>query len=257
MPTAKTGEVTILPGSNLTSWDEGLTKAQLDAVEKCVESVATISCKTYKDMAAAFAELKDALPDGNWVKWTNSVELNVGARTIQDLAAANVWLESTAIDDAKIGRLSARALCMIATCTEKKQKQLEARLAAGEILTFKKVKEHVEGTATKDEAAQPVPAAKQIKDLKEQLKQSILFTRAQVAAADEAIKERDALAAQVKELTTLIQQAMESADISPWMKDAMQGAIKPRLLDGIGKLVMRKTSDASMSPFRDAPAAKP
>ena len=246
MPTAKTGEVTILPGSNLSSWDEGLTKAQLDAVEKCVESVATISCKTYKDMAAAFAELKDALPDGNWVKWTNSVELNVGARTIQDLASANAWLQSTDVEDAVLGRLSARALCMIANCNKTKQKQCETKLLKGEVLSFRAVQEIVVGA--KD--GEPAPsAAKEIKKLKEQLAASMAFTRAQVAAADAAMEERDQLKRQVEELKRLLDQALGSANVDGWLKDTIREAVGQGWT--VDTEVMRKTSDKAMALFRD------
>lgn len=255
MPAAKTGVVQEVPWSNLTSWDDGLDASQKAVVAECVESIATITSKTYKEMAAAFAKVKAALPDRNWVKWTNNAELNVGARTIQDLAGANAWLESTAVDDAVLGRISARALCMIANCNEKKQKQLEARLVAGEILTFKQVKDHVEGTAAKDEAAPAISASKRIALLEQQLEASRSFTAAQVAAADAAIEERDALAAQVAQLSSLLQQAMESADVAPWLKETIQSTLSPRLLDGVGRVVMRKTSDKAISLMRE-PAAK-
>jgi hypothetical protein len=247
MPTAKTGEVTILPGSNLTSWEDGLTKAQLDAVEKCVESVATISCKTYKDMAAAFAELKDALPDGNWVKWTNSVELNVGARTIQDLAAANVWLESTAIDDAKIGRLSARALCMIANCNKAKQKQCETQLLKGKVLSFKAVQEIIVGA--KDGDSGPSSAAR-IKALEAQLAASMSFTRAQVAAADAAMEERDELKRQVERLTNLLEQALDSSNLDDWQKKPILEALQTPGWK-VDTVMTRSTSDKAMALFRD------
>ena len=252
MPTAKTGEVTIVPGSNLTSWDDGLSKAQLDAVEKCVESVATISCKTYKDMAAAFAELKDALPDGNWVKWTNSVELNVGARTIQDLASANTWLQSTDVDDAVLGRLSARALCMIATCNKAKQKQCETQLLKGKVLTFKAVQEIVVGAKESDSGPS---AAAQIKALKEQLAASMSFTRAQVAAADAAMEERDELKRQVERLTNLLEQALDSSNLDEWQKKPILEALQTPGWK-VDTAMTRSTSDKAMSLFKETATAK-
>ena len=252
MPTAKTGEVTILPGSNLTSWEDGLTKAQLDAVEKCVESVATISCKTYKDMAAAFAELKDALPDGNWVKWTNTVELNVGARTIQDLAGANAWLQSTDVEESVLGRLSARALCMIANCNKAKQKQCETKLLKGEVLTFRAVQEIVVGAK---EGESGPSAAQQIKSLKEQLAASMSFTRAQVAAADAAMEERDELKRQVERLTNLLEQALDSSNLDDWQKKPILEALQTPGWK-VDTAMTRSTSDKAMSLFREPAAAK-
>jgi hypothetical protein len=245
---AEAVEVTPVPWPNLTSWDDGLDEAQKAVVAEAVESIATITSKTYKEMAAAFAKVKAALPEKNWIKWTNNAELNVGARTIQDLANANPWLESTAVEDKVLGRISARALCMIANCNKAKQKQCETKLLKGEVLTFKAVQEIVEGP--KEFSTGPT-ASEQLKVLQKQYEASLGFARAQVAAANAAMEERDALAAQVAELSRLLQQALEETEVSPWLKEAMQNSLKPRLMDGIGRVVMRKTSDASMALFKE------
>jgi hypothetical protein len=243
---AEAVEVTPVPWSNLTSWDDGLDEAQKAVVAEAVESIATITSKTYKEMAAAFAKVKAALPDKNWIKWTNNAELNVGARTIQDLANANPWLESTPVEDKVLGRISARALCMIANCNKTKQKKCESLMVGGVVLTLKEVQEIVVGKKEED----PTPsAATRIKRLEEQLEASRGFTAAQVAAADAAMEERDQLRKEVDKLKGLLESALGSANVDGWLKETIRAAVGQGWT--VDTQVMRKTSDKAMALFRD------
>ena len=239
-------EVTPVPWPNLTSWDDGLEEAQKAVVAEAVESIATITSKTYKEMAAAFAKVKAALPEKNWIKWTNNAELNVGARTIQDLANANPWLESTPVEDKVLGRISARALCMIANCNKTKQKKCESLMLGGVVLTFKEVQEIVVG---KKEEVDPTPSlAVRVKQLEAQLEASRGFTAAQVAAADAAMEERDQLRKEVEKLKGLLESALGSANVDGWLKDTIRAAVGKGWT--VDTEVMRNTSDKAMAVFK-------
>ncbi len=75
------------------------------------------------------------------------------------------------------------------------------------------------------------------------------FTRAQVAAADAAMEERDQLKRQVEELKRLLDQALGSANVDGWLKDTIREAVGQGWT--VDTQVMRKTSDKAMALFRD------
>lgn len=187
----------------LDSWEDGLTSAHKEAVTECVKTVATTTAGTYKQLAAAFKKVQVALPERNWTKWTNTVVLNVGARTIQELAGASAWLLSTSVSDEVIGKLAARTIAMIAHSGDK-QSSLEARLKAGEILTVSAVKIALEGEPKAANKLTPKQVITELEgklvSIERQYDSAKEFLREQVIAGDRVREERDLALAKVEEL---------------------------------------------------------
>lgn len=187
----------------LQSWEDGLTSVQTEAVAECIKTVATTTAGTYKQLAAAFDKVKKALPERNWIKWTNTVVLNVGARTIQELAGANAWLQSTTVSDEVIGKLAARTISMIAQAGDK-QSALEERLKGGEILTVSEVKIALEGEPKASKKLTPKQVISELEgklvSIERQYDSAKEFLREQVLAGDRVREERDLALAKVADL---------------------------------------------------------
>lgn len=218
----------------LDSWEDGLTTAHKEAVTECVKTVATTTAGTYKQLAAAFKKVQVSLPERNWIKWTNSVVLNVGARTIQELAGASAWLESTSVSDEVIGKLAARTIAMIAQSGDK-QSSLEARLKAGEILTVSAVKIALEGEPKASNKLTPKEVITELKgkldSIERQYDAAKEFLREQVIAGDRVREERDLALAKVEELektvnafTTALNSDNSGVVSAPFTADTLKAA---------------------------------
>lgn len=209
----------------LKSWDENLTAEQKKAVGDCIKTVAQTTTATYKKLAEAFDKVKKALPDKNWTKWTNDAELNIGARTIQDLAIGNKWLSSTSVPEEMIGKISARSIAMIAEADAKKQKEVEDRLKGGEVLSTTQVKIAIDGPAEERKAVESKKdLLTRIEHLELQNQMRKQFTDEQVAAADRFREERDKAIAKVEELEATIR-AMAAAINTELMTGASRASV--------------------------------
>ena len=216
----------------LKSWDDGLSADQKKAVGECIKTVAETTTATYRKLAEAFDTVKKALPERNWTKWTNDVELNIGARTIQDLAIGNQWLSSTSVSDEMIGKISARSIAMIAGADAKKQKQVEDRLKDGEVLSTSQVKIAIEGPANEKKAVESkreLLARIELLELHNQMRKQ--FTDEQVAAADKFREERDKAHAKIEELEAMLRAMTVAVN-----KDTMSSASR----DAIGAVLKEK-----------------
>ncbi len=221
----------------LDSWDDGLSSAQTAAVAECIKTVATTTAGTYKQLAAAFAKVKETLPtDGrNWTKWTNSVVLNVGARTIQELAGANKWLQSTSVPDEILGKLAARTIAMIAGAPLDKQKAFESQLHDNKILTVTDVKIALEGEPKASNKLTPKEVITELKgkldSIERQYDAAKEFLREQVIAGDRVRVERDLALAKVEELektvnafTTALNSGNSGVVAAPFTADTLKAA---------------------------------
>ena len=209
----------------LKSWDENLTAEQKKAVGDCIKTVAQTTTATYKKLAEAFDKVKNALPEKNWTKWTNDAELNIGARTIQDLAIGNKWLSSTSVPEEMIGKISARSIAMIAEADAKKQKEVEERLKGGEVLSTSQVKIAISGPAEERKAVESKKdLLARIEHLELQNQMRKQFTDEQVAAADRFREERDKANAKVEELEATIR-AMAAAINTELMTGASRASV--------------------------------
>tara|TARA_R100000951_G_scaffold62450_1_gene52437 strand:- start:456 stop:1211 length:756 start_codon:yes stop_codon:yes gene_type:complete len=218
----------------LQSWEDGLNPTQTAAVTECIKTVATTTAGTYKQLAAAFNKVKDALPERNWTKWTNTVVLNVGARTIQELAGANAWLQSTTVSDEVIGKLAARTISMIAQAGDK-QSSLEARLKSGEILTVSSVKIALEGEPKASNKLTPKQVISELEgklvNIERQYDSAKEFLREQVLAGDRVREERDLALAKIEELERQLNaltnalNSGENSDVAiPFNLETLRGA---------------------------------
>jgi len=200
----------------LESWEDGLDANQKAALAECVQSVATTTAGTYKQLAAAFAKARDLLPaDGrNWIKWTNAIQLNVGARTIQELAGANKWLQSTSVPDETLGKLAARTISMIAQADARKQNELEAQLIKGRILTVTDVKTAIEGTPKPKEVTSPKAIIASLQSDLQVAEAKLVYAKEfiaeQVDAGNRVREERDAALAKIEELQRLVNKLTET-----------------------------------------------
>lgn len=227
----------------LKSWDDGLDAAAVKAVGDCIKNISLTAAKTYKETAAALATCKAALPERNWVKWTNEAQLNIGARTMQDLAGANAWLQSTTVPDEMLGKIAARAMAMIAACTDAaKVAELEKRLIGGEVLTVSQVKVSIEGAP--EEKAKPATKKEleaKIAELEQLLAMRKEFTDEQVGAADKFKAERDAALGKVEQLEQFIK-AMSNAINTQAIPETNRGALTTLLADKATEITINSRS---------------
>ena len=216
------------------TWDEKLTS---DIIGKVKEKIVEINVGYFQDQAAraaALVEIKDSIPEGNWMAFCSSGVLPVGSREIQDLVRCEPWLRkvSDEIDKALLGSMAVRALSMIGGVYEasmndedeaKKKKaaldlnRIEDRLRGNDRLTVTEVSKEL-GRAR---AEKTTMISK--KELQSQLERAKEVQEMLEADGDQLKQDKTELEQRVAELESTIDQL--KADINTFRSLAGQKAV--------------------------------
>ncbi len=103
-------------------WFDNLEDSQEEAVKDNVKAINETSFTFIVDTAKGLKNIKETLPEGNWIAFTTSSENGIvhGSRTILDLVKAEPWLTriSSEVKASLLGSMSSRVLSMLAGIEE-------------------------------------------------------------------------------------------------------------------------------------------
>ncbi len=103
-------------------WFDNLEDSQEEAVKDNVKAINETSFTFIVDTAKGLKNIKETLPEGNWIAFTTSSENGIvhGSRTILDLVKAEPWLTriSSEVKASLLGSMSPRVLSMLAGIEE-------------------------------------------------------------------------------------------------------------------------------------------
>ena len=103
-------------------WFDNLEDSQEEAVKDNVKAINESSFTFIVDTAKGLKNIKETLPEGNWIAFTTSSENGIvhGSRTILDLVKAEPWLTriSSEVKASLLGSMSPRVLSMLAGIEE-------------------------------------------------------------------------------------------------------------------------------------------
>ena len=135
-------------------YTEGLSNQTTNRVKSKVEQIADENVRSVRSICALLAEIRELLKeDSNWVAFCASGELGWSSRTVMDYASAHSWLSETAVEDKVLGRMSVRALSMLAGLKAKDEdafNRLEKRMLNGEWLSQNDILGATERTNTSE-----------------------------------------------------------------------------------------------------------
>ena len=167
-------------------WSSDLQATAVSNVEAKVLAINSGYFRNMSDTATALVEIKNSIPEGNWIKFTESDLLPIGSRTILDLVRSQPLLVTWAdkLDQALVGSMATRAVSMIAGVKEKADtaedekvkeeaaatlRRIEDRLKQGTRLTVTqvsqelgKVRQQKKQTSSKKELEEKLAIAKQV-----------------------------------------------------------------------------------------------